>query len=385
MSQRIPTLVLAAAMLALGFLAAILLRPGNGAPAGDPSAAAPKREPGVIRLAPGAPQLAAIKVAVTEEAPLPLAEPLNARLTYDENVTARVSSPIAGRVVRLFVAQGDEVKSGDPLVVLDSPELAAAVADVEKAVSDEARKKAAFERTTKLLESDVLPRKDFENARAEYDQARAEARRAELRLRNLGPAPGARGADYTLRSPIAGVVADRHANPAMQVRPDLPDPLFVITDPTRLWAIIDLPERALGKVQLGRPVAIEVDAFPGERFPATVSRVGEVVDPATRRVPVRCTVLNPYRRLKPEMYARATLLAEHGERAVQVPNEALVTEGLYSFAFVERASGEFERRKLSLAFQTPESSYVLSGLVAGERVVVGGALLLNAELAETTP
>lgn len=383
MSKRIPTLVLAAAMLALGFLAATLLRSGNGTATGDAPAA--QREPGVIRLAPGAPQLAAIKVAAIEEAPLPLAEPLNARLTYDENVTARVSSPIAGRVVRLFVAQGDEVKSGDPLVMLDSPELAAAVADLEKAISDEARKKAAFERTAKLLESDVLPRKDFESARSEYDQARAEARRAELRLRNLGPAPGRRSADYTLRSPISGVVADRHANPGMQVRPDLPDPLFVITDPTRLWAIIDLPERALGKVQLGRPVAIEVDAFPGERFPATVSRVGEVVDPATRRVPVRCTVLNPYRRLKPEMYARATLLAEHGERAVRVPNEALVTEGLYTFAFVERAPGEFERRKLTLAFQTPESSYVLSGLVAGERVVVGGALLLNAELAETTP
>jgi membrane fusion protein, heavy metal efflux system len=83
------------------------------------------------------------------------------------------------------------------------------------------------------------------------------------------------------------------------------------------------------------------------------------------------------------MYARATLLAEHGERAVRVPNEALVTEGLYSFAFVERAPGEFERRRLSFAFQTPESSWVLHGLIAGERVVVGGALLLNAELAET--
>jgi len=375
--------MLAAAMIAVGFVIATFMR-GSGAPSsGDSTPASAPREPGVIKLASGAPQLAAIKVAVIEEAPLPLAEPLNARLTYDENVTARVSSPIAGRIVRLDAAQGDEVGRGAALAVLDSPDLAAAVADVEKAVSDEARKKAAFERTAKLLESDVLPRKDYENARAEYDQARAEARRAELRLRNLGPAAGARGADFALRSPIAGVVADRHANPGMQVRPDLPDPLFVITDPTRLWAIIDLPERALGKVQLGRPVAIEVDAYPGERFPATVARVGEVVDPATRRVPVRCTVLNPYRRLKPEMYARATLLAEHGERAVRVPNEALVTEGLYTFAFVERAPGEFERRKLTLAFQTPESSYVLSGLVAGERVVVGGALLLNAELAET--
>jgi cobalt-zinc-cadmium efflux system membrane fusion protein len=379
--KRIPTLVLAAAMLALGFLAATWLR-GQGGPGGGPATGAPPREPGVIKLAPGAPQLAAIKVAAVEEAPLPLAEPLNARIAYDENVTARVSSPIPGRVVRLVAAQGDVVKSGDPLVVVDSPELAAAVADLEKAVSDETRKKAAFERSGKLFESDVVARKELENARAEYDQARAEARRAELRLRNLGPAPGARGAEYALRAPIAGVVADRHVNPGMQVRPDLPEPLFTITDPTRLWVIVDLPERALGKVQPGRPVAIEVDAFPGERFTATVARIGEVVDPTTRRIPVRATLPNPQRRMKPEMYARATLLAGEGERAVRVPNEALVTEGLYTFAFVERAPGEFERRRLSFAFQTPESSYVLHGLVAGERVVTGGALLLNAELAE---
>jgi len=201
-------------------------------------------------------------------------------------------------------------------------------------------------------------------------------------LRNLGSASDARGADYTLRAPIGGVIADRHVNPGMQVRPDLPDPLFVITDPTRLWVIADLPERALGKVQPGRPVAVEVDAFPGERFEATVARVGEIVDPATRRVPVRITLPNPQRRLKPEMYARVTLLAEAGERAVRVPNEALVTEGLYTFAFVERAPGEFERRQVTLAFQTPEWSYVLSGLVAGEHVVVAGALLLNGELAQ---
>ena len=104
-------------------------------------------------------------MAVVEEALLSLAEPLNARIAYDENVTARVTSPITGRVVKLFASQGDEVSASGPLVTLDSPDLAAAVADLDKAVSDEARKKAAFERTEKLLESDVLPRKDFENAR----------------------------------------------------------------------------------------------------------------------------------------------------------------------------------------------------------------------------
>jgi len=340
------------------------------------------REPGVVKFEADSPQLVAIKTLAVEEAPLPLAEPLSTRIVYDENRTARVSSSIAGRVVRLLASPGDTVRAGDVLAVLDSPDLAAAVADLRKAVAEEGRKRLALDRAKTLFDGGVLPQKEFENAEADFEQAAAETRRAQLRLRTLGPSPEVGDNGYAVRAPIGGIVVDRRVNPGMQVRPDLPDPLFVITDPTHLWAIVDLPERALAKVQPGRPVSVEVDAYPGASFSATIAKVGEVVDPVTRRVPVRCTLPNTDRRLKPEMYARTTLLAESGERALRVPNHALVTAGLFSFAFVERSPGVFQRRKVGLAFQDPESSYVATGLSPGERVVVAGALLLNAEFAE---
>ena len=88
---------------------------------------------------------------------MPLAEPLNGRIAYNENFTARVSSPIAGRIVSLRLQPGDTVKAGDALVTLDSPDLAQAVADLHKAKSDETRKRLAFERAAKLLEGEVLP------------------------------------------------------------------------------------------------------------------------------------------------------------------------------------------------------------------------------------
>ena len=373
-SLQITGLILVAGSIAAATLVAV-----NSSHAEAPAAAMP-REPGILRYAADAPQLAALKIQAAEELPVPLAEPLNGRIAYNESLTARVSSPIAGRIVSLRLQPGDPVKAGETLLALDSPELAQAVADLNKAKADETRKRLAFERARKLLDGEVLPRKDFESAEADLEQARAETQRAQLRLRNLVPSGGARE-NYVLRSPISGVVSERKANPGMEVRPDLPDPLYVITDPTRLWVMIDLPERNLSKVEPGRPVSVEVDAWPGERFAGSIEKVGETVDPATRRIQVRCSVPNPARRLKPEMYARVTLLADAKQRGLRVPNGALFTEGLYSYLFVEKSHGVFEKRRVSLRLQDRDYSYVGSGLNPGERVVTSGALLLNSELA----
>src|SRR5216684_3413497 len=180
------------------------------------------------------------------------------------------------------------------------------------------------------------------------------------------------------------VVAERKANPGMEVRPDLPDALYIVTDVTHLQLVVDLPEQHLGKISVGQPVAAEADAWPEERFHGRIERIAPVVDPATRRVQVRCSVENLDAKLKPEMYARVSVLADETRSAVRVPNSALVTEGLYSFVFVEREPGVFDKRKIELMVQDREFSYVGAGLMSGERVVVRGALLLNSELASGT-
>jgi cobalt-zinc-cadmium efflux system membrane fusion protein len=372
-------LIIAALVL---LVAAILLAYGvSRAFRGEqPEAPPPKEQKGVVAYPAGAPQLSSVKVSAVEEFPVPLAEPLNGRVAYNENFTSRVSAPIAGRVVELRAQPGDAVRAGDPLLRLDSPDLAAAVSDLRKAKADEARKKTAYDRAKMLFEAQVFARKDYESAEADYVQAQAESQRAALRLRNLGQFAG-EGERYELRSPISGTVVERKANPGMEVRPDLPDPLFVVTDPHRLWVLIDLPERDLAKVAAGQPVSVEVDAYPAERFRGKIERVGDVVDPNTRRVQVRCSVPNPERKLKPEMYARVTLLADESRKAIRIPNTAIVTEGVYSYVFVERQPGTFERRRLSFAVQDRDYSYLDAGVALGERIVVSGAVLLNSELA----
>ena len=349
-----------------------------------PDAAVPPalREREVLRFKAGAPQLSMLKIVEAPLMAVPLAEPLNARIAYDESHTARISAPVAGRIVELRKQIGESVAAREVLAVIDAPDLGAAIGDAAKAQTEVRRRAQALARSRELYAAEVLARKDLEAAEADLAQAEADATRAHMRLANLNPG-NARldGQRLRLVSPVDGVVTERRANPAMEVRPDLPDPLFVVTDPRRLQVAIDVPESALGKLVPRQPISVEVDAFPGQTFRGRVERVSPVVDPGLRRVQARASVENVDGRLRPEMYARVTLLPSEDRNAVRVPNGALVTEGLQHFVFVEREPGVLARRKVELAQQDREYSYVSEGLAQNERVVTSGALLLQSELA----
>lgn len=340
----------------------------------------PRHEPGVVHFDGGEPQLAALRTATVRAEAMPAADPVNGRFVYDENATSRVSSPVPGRVIGLRAGIGDPVSRGATLMEIDSPELANAEADQSKAGSEEMRKRLAYERARQLHDHEVIARKELESAEAEYQEAQADTRRADARLRNL-QASGHQNGRFVLRAPIGGIIVERNANPGQEVRPELGVPLFLISDISRLWILADVPERSLGNIHVGQTVGVETDAYPEQRFTATVERVGVAVDPVTRRVQVRCTVKNPDGRLKPEMFARISFLADGERKGIRVPNSALVTEGIYAFVYVERSPGTFEKRKVRLSQRGMEHSYVESGLSEGDRVVVEGALLLNSEAA----
>ena len=347
-----------------------------------PAAAAAPREREVLRFAPGAPQLSMLRIVEAPLMAVPLAEPLNARIVYDESRTARVSAPVAGRIVELRKQVGDVVAAGEVLAVIDAPELGAAISDAAKAQAEVRRRAQALSRARELYAGEVLPRKELESAEADLAQSEAEGARARMRLANLNPGNlPLNGQRLRLVAPVAGVVTERHANPAMEVRPDLADPLFVLTDPRQLQVAIDLPESVLAKLSPRQPVAVEVDAWPGRIFRGRIERVAPVVDPALRRIQARASVENHDGLLRPEMYARVTLLPSEDRNAVRVPNGSLVTEGLQHFVFVEREPGVLARRKVELAQQDREFSYVSAGLARNERIVTSGALLLQSELA----
>lgn len=328
----------------------------------------------------GSAQLAMIQTQAIPSSPMPLTDALSARLVYDEDATARIGVGIAGRVASIRAAPGDLVKAGQVLAEIDSPDFGTAFADLSKAKTEEDRRLQILERARSLGAGEAIAAREVEAAQADYVQAQAETLRAEQRLKMLNPyGHPIRGQRVWLSSPINGLVAERTATPALEVTPGMPTPLFIVTDPTRLWLLVDVPEKLIGQIKLGGEVAVESDAFPNERFSAKIVQLGQAVDPNTRRVVMRARINNPGRKLLPEMFVRASLLQGVGT-AVRIPNGALINRGLYAFVFVETAPGEFVRRAVKLEAQGSDFSYVGAGLEGGERVVVTGALLLDAEL-----
>lgn len=378
--RRLGPFVLAGLVAMVGFSA---WRAAHSKPAA--AEAKPKAAPNRLELAEDASQLAFLKVAPAATAALPASDPMNARLTVAEDLTARIFPPLAGRVIALQAAIGDRLAAGAPLAVLDAPDFGQAIADLRKAEADHAQKSKALSRAQVLYEGEALARRDLEGAEADAHASAAEVERARLRLANLSPAGShIEGQRLVLRAPLAGIVVDRQANPGTEVRPDSPNPLFVISDLRRLWLNVDLPEKSAALAMAGAPVHFTIDAYPGVDFAATVEKVGAMVDPATRRIPVRAVIDNADGRLKPEMYARATIGTAAAPQVVRLPVGAVLTNGLVAKVFVQAAPRVFERRPVTIARQDPENIYLApeSAVHAGDAVVVRGALLLASELAQ---
>lgn len=345
-----------------------------------PAPPAPPQPPGEVSL----PTLPAyMKVAPVEVSAQGAGADATGRVTFDEERVSRVASPVSGRVVELLARPGDAVKKGQPLLAIASPDAEAALSDLTAAEADERLAQKSLDRARRLYADQAIPHKDVLAAESDAVKARAVLARARSRLEVLGLAErdgAATRTRFALRSPIAGVVVERAAQLGMEVRADSGTPLVTVADLSRLWVLADVYERDLGLVAKGERAEVRVPAYPSQLFAGQVTHVGELVDPLTRTVKVRIEVSNPRAQLKPEMFARVTLLGGREEAALTVPEGAVLSDGQANAVIVAEAGGRFVKRLIEAGAEQDGRVRVLAGLREGEHVVVDGALFLKAEI-----
>lgn len=352
-----------------------------GEPEQKTTIAQPRIEGQTVVFAPGSPQIASLALAPVEprrEAVLRFP----GRLVWDEDRTVRVFSPLGGRVTAIAVRAGDRVRAGDTLAVVASPELGAAQAEARKAAEDEALARRNLARIEELHAAGVSPAKDLLAARAEAARAAAEHERSLARLRLYGASARAVDQRFALAAPIGGVVVERNLNPGQELRPEgQPEKgLFVISDPSRLWFVLDVAEADVGAVRVGAQVALRATLLGEEALLGRIAAIADFVDPQTRTVKVRGTVENPERRAKAEMFVTAELRVP-AAGGFLVPSRAVYLRGEQHYVFVEAGEGRYERRRVRLGPSTNGHQVVLAGLAPGDRVVVDGNLLLERLLA----
>ena len=301
----------------------------------------------------------------------------------DQTRYAEVGPPTSGQVVRVLVETNASVSRGTPLAELRSTDLGRARADL---LSAEARRDLAqqtLDRKRTLAAERIVALREVQEAEAAFRAADAEVRAATASTQALGVSDddarsGGDSSLFYLRSPIAGRVIDRHAVLGKYAEPSAP--MFTIADLSRVWVMVQVFERDAVNVGVGSLAHVTVAALPGQEFDGRVALVGRQVDPGSRTVPIRIELSNAGGALRPGMSASTRLeVAGQSRTILAVPAAALQRVGERWLAFIPKAEFEYEMRPVGRGRDLGNDVEVVSGLKAGETVVVEGAFLLKAE------
>ncbi len=313
----------------------------------------------------------------------PVLPPASAVIAYDENSTVRITSPLSGRVISTPIPLGEQVKKGDVLLKLDSPDFNDALSALEKSNANLRLMHESFERAKKLFDGKVMARKDYEQAQDDLANAQSEQDRARKFLEKLGVQMGGVSTQtgaFHLRSPLSGIITEATVNPGMEVSPSLANPLYVVADLSKLWLWIDVFEKDIARVQQGQPISVKVSSWADFEFYGHIDYISQVVNETTRSIRVRCALENPDLKLLPAMHASVSIRNLPGQPSLMLPLTAVIAEGDQNFVFIKTADDRYHWKPITLGIRFEKNAIVRIGLKAGDQVISNGALALRQDM-----
>jgi len=332
------------------------------------------------------------KIAIPEGSPLrqrivtqPVAaQAVSARLVLpgvvesDPSRTAAVLAPLGGRVLEIKVALGDRVRQGQVLAVLDSPDMAQAQSDNDKASDAYRLAQKNLTRQEGQFKLGAISSRDMDQARSDFTQAEAEYTRTQARLKSIGAADASgsrRSALLNVVAPVGGSVTAMTIARGNMIN-DPTQPIMTVADLSTVWVTALVPEKDVSKVAKDQEADVALMAYPDQVLHGTVLFVSDVIEPDSRRNKLRIAFPNPQHLLKPNMFASVTLTGPQQSRIV-VPTSALLMNNDRTSVFVATAPWTFERRTVVPHLEEGETAAIESGLKPGEAVVIRGGILLN--------
>nr|WP_316643067.1 efflux RND transporter periplasmic adaptor subunit [uncultured Roseateles sp.] len=331
-------------------------------------------------------QRAGIKLEELKLQALADAVTVTATIRPNQDRMARIAPRVEGRVSSVQVSLGDTVRAGQTLAVLDSLAVGEASTALIQAQSADRVAESDFKRAAALNAEEIIPQKEYLRAKSEHEKAEAALRAAEDRLQLLGVSPkqvtGRVVSTFPVSAPFAGTVIEKKVTVGSLASPA--EPILVVADLSKVWIEANLTETMLAKVRVGAGASVTLDAYPGEQFHGRVTYVASLLDKDSRTVQARIEVENKDGRLKPEMFASATISstpaagAEKRE-ALSVPDAAIVLMQGQPTVFVFEHGG-YEQRAILPGEKLSGRTVVKSGLAVGEQVVIAGSYALKARL-----
>ena len=329
-------------------------------------------------------QLAHIQVVSVEKSKVPRALRLTGAVAYNAFKTTPVFSAVGGPVQEILAEPGQNVRTGQTLLTVTSPDYSAARSAYLKAVSTFQLADKNYERSKDLYEHKAIAERDLQQAESDRAQAQADQQSAEDGLRALGihdpeslvKEPPKTTGQIPVPAPVAGQIVERLVGPGQLLQAGSTQ-CFTISDMSTVWVLVNVYQNDLAFVRIGDNVDITTDAYP-DKFRGRISYIADALDPNTRTLQARIVTENPGYKLKKDMYVTATVHAGALANALTVPDASVLrdTEN-QPFVYVQVASNQFARRLVKVGDSQDGRTLVQDGLKEGEHLVGDGSLFLQ--------
>ena len=311
-------------------------------------------------------------------------------IDFNENMSVQVFSQYQGKIVNAFFNIGDDVKQGDVLFTIDSPDLLQAESTLLAAAGVLELQKKTLARVTGLLKQGGMAQKDVDQSTSDEQTAEGAFKAAKDAVRIFGRGENEieqllvnRRVESTLKvpSPITGRVVARNAAPGFLTQPGTPPAPFQVADVSTMWMIANVIETDAPAYKLGQEVAVTVPAYPDKVFKGHVTNLGSSIDPNSRRQLVRSEIDDPEHLLRAQMYASFVTRVGDPVTSPAVPADGVVREGDGTMSvWVTTDSRHFVKRTVTIGLRQDGWVQILGGLQAGETVVTDGAVFLSNKL-----
>jgi cobalt-zinc-cadmium efflux system membrane fusion protein len=332
-------------------------------------------------------QLTRLKIEPVGERSFPIERAAVGSIDFNEEMSLQVFTPYQGRIITLFAKIGDEVKKGDTLFTIDSPDLLTAESSLISAAGVSELTSRNLARLRQLYETRAIAQKELEQAISDQQAAEGAIRAARDSVRLFGKSEAdidrivtERKADPVLviPSPISGRITARNAAPGLFVQPGNAPAPYSIADLSTVWMMANVAESDSPAFRVGQSVRVTVMAHPGRVFEGQISTIGATVDPNTRRVLVRSEIKDPNHELRPGMFANFVISVGDPVTSPAIPFDGVVREGDGTMSiWVTTDRHRFFKRTVKVGLQHDGYDQIVEGVKPGEVVATEGALFIS--------
>jgi cobalt-zinc-cadmium efflux system membrane fusion protein len=330
---------------------------------------------------------ASLRVEAVEEREFPIENNAVGSIDFNEDMTLQVFASYQGRIIDLFAKIGDEVKKGQTLFTIDSPDLVQAASTLITTAGVLELTTRTLTRLRDLAKTKAVPQKDLEQAISDQQAAEGAYKAARDAVRIFGKTEeqmdrmvADRHVDPVLvvPSPISGRITARNAAPGLFVQPGgVPAP-YAVADISTMWMLANVHESESPRFKVGQEVKARVLAYAERTFDGKVTTLGPAVDPSTHRVLVRSEIADPEHLLRPGMFATFVIRVSDPVRAIAVPADGVVREGdgtMSVWVTIDRR--RFTRRTIKIGMHKGGFVQIIEGLQPRELVATEAALFLS--------